>query len=124
MLYVSGLSTDFPPRTLLLTQLGGTGALSCGASSTPGSAVLGGQTCGDHDPALPLPSAHGMAVEGLAELPPGLLKAKLFMAYSQWMEELVSRADFIGYSDTVYHCKPRASNGDIITIYYKLVLTD
>lgn len=46
------------------------------------------------------------------------------MAYSQCMEELVSRADFVGCSDTVHHCKARIGAGDVITIYYKFVLTD
>lgn len=87
--------------------------------------MLGEQTCGDHDPALPLPSfSHGMAAGGLAELPLVLLQGGLFMADGQSMKDLVSRADCIGYSDTVYHCKPRGGVGEVITIYYKPVLTD
>lgn len=124
LLYVSVLSAALPPRTLLLTQLEGTGALFYGSSSSPGSAVLGEQTRGGHDPALPLPCFYGMAVGGLTELPLVLLQRRLFMPYSQWMEELVSRADFTGYSDMVYHCKPRIGDGDVITIYDKLILTD
>ena len=45
------------------------------------------------------------------------------MAYSQSMKELVNRADFMGYSDMFYHCKPRIGIRDVITTYYKLVLT-
>lgn len=46
------------------------------------------------------------------------------MADGQGMKDLVSRADCIGYSDAVYHCKPRSGVGEVITIYYKPVLTD
>lgn len=46
------------------------------------------------------------------------------MAYSQCVEVLVSRVDFIGYSDMVYHCKLMIDIGNVITIYCKLILTD
>lgn len=59
-----------------------------------------------------------MAAGGLAELPLVLLQGGLFMAGGQGMKDLVSRADFIGYSDAVYHCKPRSGVGEVITIYY------
>lgn len=40
------------------------------------------------------------------------------MAYNQSMKELVNRADFIGYSDVFYHCKPRIGIIDVIANLY------
>lgn len=65
-----------------------------------------------------------MELAGANELPLVLFQGRLFVAYGQCVEELINRADFIGYYDEVYHCKPRTGAGGVITIYYKLELTD